>query len=780
MPTIRSAPAGHGSFLCGALMPEIAFPRLRLFQTLAARLLWGAVLVASWGVGQSLADGQADPPATPGSAPAVDFVRDIKPIFVTHCYECHGPGEERGGLSLAQHGLALSGGDTAPAFVPGSADASLLVKRVTGGQPPAMPLDREPLSDAQIDLLKRWIDQGAVWPESADEADPRHRAAADHWAFRPLVKPPLPAAALAESEATQAEPSPSEVIDRFVIAGLEAAGLQMQPAADRITLLRRATFDLTGLAPPPETILSFAADPRPEAYEELIEQLLASPAYGERWARHWLDVVRYSDSGGYDTDILYEQAWRYRQYCIRSFQDDKPFDRFLEEQVAGDELWPEQAEAMADAVAVWTLGQWPNAFDAFPDKLAYVRRNDQVVTLSEAMLGLTVGCANCHHHKYDPVSQRDYFGLEAVFAGSESFNRTTGNIAWVNGEKSHFRALRHAAEPVSVHLLRRGELNQPAGRMVPAAPAFLPQGGPLFPPGEENPGLARARLAKWITSPDHPLTARVIANRIWQWHFGRGFVATPNDFGTQGAAPSHRELLDWLAADLRDRGYHLKDLHRAIMHSRTYRQSSQRESAAVAKDPENILLASFPRRRMEAEAVWDRLLEASGRLDRRPVDEPFVPPLTDEELQGLYDINGNPRENKWKATEAQNRRAIYMLNRRSFRMPLLEAFDQPPNSVGCPVRPSTTVPGQALALLNGDIPVEQATALRDRLFREEPASDERRLNRAWLLVFARPIRADELASAREFLLSRPETPTADVWGELCLALFNTNEFVYVD
>jgi mono/diheme cytochrome c family protein len=775
MPTIRPAPAGHGSFLRGALMSDIAFPRL-LLQTLSSRLIRLALLVAAWGTGQSL----ADPPAAPEDAPAVDFVRDIKPIFVAHCYECHGPGEERGGLSLAQHALALSGGDSAPAFVPGSADASLLVKRVNGGQPPAMPLDREPLSDAQIDLLKRWIDEGAVWPESADEADPRHRAAADHWAFRPLVKPPLPGAAPAESEATQGEPSPSEVIDRFVIAGLEAAGLQMQPEADRITLLRRATFDLTGLAPSPEAILSFAADPRPEAYEELIEQLLASPAYGERWARHWLDVVRYSDSGGYDTDILYEQAWRYRQYCIRSFQDDKPFDRFLEEQVAGDELWPEQADAMADAVAVWTLGQWPNAFDAFPDKLAYVRRNDQVVTLSEAMLGLSVGCANCHHHKYDPLSQRDYFGLEAVFAGSESFNRTTGNVAWVNGEKSHFRALRHAAEPVSVHLLRRGELSQPAGRIVPAAPAFLPQGGPLFPPGEENPTQARARLANWITSPDHPLTARVIANRVWQWHFGRGIVSTPNDFGTQGAAPSHRALLDWLAADLRDRGYRLKDLHRTILLSRTYRQASQREAAAVARDPENIFLAGFPRRRMEAEAVWDRLLEASGRLDRRPVDEPFVPPLTDEELQGLYDLNGNPRENKWKATEAQNRRAIYMLNRRSFRMPLLEAFDQPPNSVGCPVRQSTTVPGQALALLNGDIPVEQATALKDRLFREEPDSDERRLDRAWLLVFARPIRADELASAREFLLSRPEAPTADVWGELCLALFNTNEFVYVD
>jgi hypothetical protein len=271
-----------------------------------------------------------------------------------------------------------------------------------------------------------------------------------------------------------------------------------------------------------------------------------------------------------------------------------------------------------------------------------------------------------------------------------------------------------------------------------------------------------------------------MANRIWQWHFGRGIVATPNDFGTQGSPPSHPELLDWLAADLRDHGWKLKRLHRAIMQSRTYRQSGQRDAVAVAADPENILLAGFPRRRMEAEAVWDRLLEASGRLDRRPVDEPFVPPLTDEELQGLYDINGKPREFKWKTTEAQNRRAIYMLNRRSFRMPLLEAFDQPPNSVSCPVRQTTTVPGQALALLNGDLPIEQATAMQERLAREEPDSMEQRLNRAWLLAFSRPIRQEELALARQFLAARPEKPVAEVWTELCLALINASEFVYVD
>lgn len=752
---------------------------------------WNRVMAtaASWSlsmlvgmVGMVVAeDVPADEPGSPAApSSAVDFVRDIKPIFVRHCYECHGPGQERGGLSLAERGLAVPGGDSGPAVVPGSAGTSLLLHRVTGQKAPAMPLDGEPLSAAEVQLLQAWIDQGADWPPSAEDADPRRLAAAEHWAFVPLVKPALPPSDAPQPISGTDEALATDAIDRFVVARLEARQLHLEPEADRITLLRRATFDLTGLAPAPEEIAAFAADTRPQAYPELIDRLLASPTYGERWARHWLDVVRYSDSGGYDTDIFYEQAWRYRTYCIRSFQEDKPFDRFLKEQVAGDELWPEQGEAMADAVAIWTLGQWPNAFDAFPDKLAYVRRNDQVVTLSEAMLGLTVGCANCHHHKYDPISQRDYFGLEAVFAGSETFNRTTGNVAWVNGEKSHFRALRHAAQPVPVHLLRRGALSQPAGQVVPAAPAFLPHGGPLFQKDAEEPTQARARLANWITAADNPLPARVIANRIWHWHFGRGIVATPNDFGTQGSPPSHPELLDWLATDLRDHGWKLKRLHRAIMLSRTYRQRGWRDAAAVAVDPENILLAGFPRRRMEAEAVWDRLLEASGRLDRRPVEEPFVPPLTDEELQGLYDINGKPREFKWKTTEAQNRRAIYMLNRRSFRMPLLEAFDQPPNSVSCPVRQTTTVPGQALALLNGDIPVEQAKAMQERLAREEPDSMEQRLNRAWLLAFARPIRQEELALARQFLDARPEKPVAEVWTELCLALINASEFVYVD
>jgi mono/diheme cytochrome c family protein len=750
--------------------------RARAGLTMATRLLAvaGSLALLSYAAPRSL---RADSPAG-----AVDFARDIKPLLVAHCYECHGPGEERGGLSLARRSLALAGGDHGPALVPGSADTSAIVRRLTGREAPAMPLDRASLNAAQIEIVRRWIDQGAPWPAAAEDADPRLVAARRHWAFQPLHKPALPSGsgrATAPDAPADAPRRAAAAIDAFVAARLAEDRMALMPAADPVTLLRRATFDLTGLAPSPEEVAAFSADQRPQAYPELVERLLASPRYGERWARHWLDVVRYSDSGGYDTDIVYEQAWRYRNYCIRSFNDDKPFDRFLEEQVAGDELWPEQATDLADAVAVWTLGQWPNAFDAFPDKLAAVRRNDQVTTLGEAMLGLTVGCANCHHHKYDPISQRDYFGLEAVFAASETFNAKTGKVAWAQGETSHFRGLRHAAPPVPIHLLRRGELSQPAGLVDAALPAFLPGGGPLFADGADRPAERRARLAKWITAADNPLTARVIANRVWQWHFGRGIVATPNDFGTQGAAPSHRELLDWLAADLRDHGWSLKRMHRAIMLSDTYRQSGRRDPQAVAADPQNALLYGFPRRRMEAEAVWDRLLQASGRLDLQPVDAPFVPPLSDEELQGLYDIGGNPRENKWKPTAAQGRRAIYMLNRRSFRMPLFEAFDQPPNSVSCPVRQVTTVPGQTLALLNGELALEQARGLQERLAREAPAPEER-LERAWLLAFARPIRADEREIARTFLAGRPGEAGADAWTELCLALMNASEFVYVD
>ena len=345
----------------------------------------------------------------------------------------------------------MDGGDNGKAIIPGKSALSPLVRLIAAlDEDNVMPPKGKRLSAEQVGLVRAWIDQGAVWPDGADEIDPHAAKVAGHWSFKPLQRPALP-----KPRDAGWIKSP---IDAFILAKLDEARLRPTAPAPREALLRRVYFDLTGLPPAVDEIQAFARDTRPDAYEKVVDRLLASPGYGERWARHWLDVVRYADSGGYETDIYYEQAWRYRDYVIRSFNDDKPYNQFLMEQVGGDELWPEQGEAMQDAVAVWTLGQWPNALDAFPDMLEYVRRTDQVVTFSEAMLGITVGCANCHNHKYDPISQRDYFGLEAIFAGSETWNKNTNSKAWGKGERTAYRILRHAPTPPAIHLLARGEL----------------------------------------------------------------------------------------------------------------------------------------------------------------------------------------------------------------------------------------------------------------------------------------------------------------------------------
>jgi mono/diheme cytochrome c family protein len=414
------------------------------------------------------------PPATR----AVDFARDIKPIFQNHCYECHGLSKDKGGLSLATRARALDGGDHGRVIVPGKSVLSPLVRLVAAVEEDhVMPPKGKRLSAEQVGLIRAWIDQGAAWPESADASDPRVAKVADHWSFKPLKRPALPQL---KDAAWISSP-----IDAFILAKLDKAKLRPTPPANKEAWLRRVAFDLTGLPPTPDEIKVFVNDAGPEAYAKVVERLLASPAYGERWARHWLDVARYADSGGFETDIFYEQAWRYRDYVIRSFNDDKPYNRFLMEQVAGDELWPELGEPMQDAVAVWTLGEWQNALDAFPSELEYVRRTDQVVTFSEAMLGLTVGCANCHNHKYDPISQRDYFGLEAIFAASETWDKNTKQKQWIKGQRSAFRILRHAPTPTPIHLLTRGELAKPRGLVSPALPAFLPGGGSL-PSGPEE------------------------------------------------------------------------------------------------------------------------------------------------------------------------------------------------------------------------------------------------------------------------------------------------------
>ena len=711
-------------------------------------------------------------------AQGVDFVRDIKPILQKNCYKCHGPGKEKGGLSLATRARAMEGGDAGTDIIAGQSAGSRLVQRITApeGDKP-MPPEGERLSAAQAGLISAWIDQGAAWPAGADEMDPRLARAADHWSFKALQRPALPV----RKEAWIASP-----VDAFILAGLDKAKLSPAPPATKEALLRRVSFDLTGLPPAPDEIAAFLNDARPDAWARVVDRLLASPAYGERWARHWLDVVRYADSGGYETDIFYQQAWRYRDYVIRSFNDDKPYDRFLMEQVAGDELWPEQGEAMQDAIAVWTLGEWPNSLDAFPDRLEYARRTDQVITLSEAALGLTVGCANCHNHKYDPISQRDYFGLEAVFAASETWNKNTGKTAWGKGERLAYRAMRHAETPVPIHLLTRGELPKPARLIQPALPAFLPGGGAL-PGGPEENHQRRARLARWLTSPQNPLPARVMANRVWQWHFGQALAATPNDLGTQGLPPSHPELLDWLASELIANGWNLKKLHRLLLLSSTYQQSAARDARAVAADPQDRLLAGFPRRRLEAEEVWDHLHAAAGTLDTKGFGPSFVPKLSAEELQGMYDLEGK-REKKWPVTPEQNRRALYILNRRSFRFPFFEAFDPATNAASCPLRQTTTVPAQALTLLNNSTVGEQARAMAENLARTAGPDLEPLVRRAWLLAYSRAVSEAELALAVRFITDTEASlaarsapaPRDDALVEFCLGIINTTEFIYSD
>jgi hypothetical protein len=621
-------------------------------------------------------------------------------------------------------------------------------------------------------------------------AEARRDRDAKQWAFRPVarVEPPK------DSDGWSANP-----VDHFLRTKQRENGLEPAGPANRRALLRRATFNLTGLSPTPGEIETWLGDDSPGAYERLVERLLASPHYGERWGRHWLDVVRYADTAGFESDPLYPTAWRYRDYVIKSFNADKPFDRFVQEQVAGDELWPDNRDA-AIATAMFCVGPALPESAMVGEQLEYEWLTDAADTTGAAFLGLTFGCARCHDHKYDPLTQQDYFAMQAVFAASDRpfpekvrLNR----IKALNGllsdapvpkdvlndprcavktEGNSGLHLFHRDRPLEVRVLKRGELTNPREKVAPGIPAvFFSEPGPSgsgrsAPLSDVRTSDRRAALAKWLTSPDNPLTARVIVNRVWGWHFGRGIVRTPNDFGAQGEPPTHPELLDWLARDFMEHGWSIKHLHRRILHSRAYQMASATDRDTLRVDPENRWLARFPRRRLEGEAVRDAMLASAGTLNDKPFGPAVVPPLGNEELTGLFDAKG-----KWPVTKdagEHTRRSVYLLERRTFVYPLFSAFDSPEVMVSCPRRQSTIVPTQALALLNSPLAHEQAAAFARRLVRECDNEHDRAV-RAWLLAFGRPITPSEAARATEFL--REGTLT-----ELCLALFNANEFIYLD
>jgi hypothetical protein len=711
--------------------------------------------------------------------------------------QCHGGKKVKGGLRLDSRAGLLEGGESGPAVVPGAPDKSLLIQALRYvHEDIKMPPDKQ-LPGPVVAAFAEWVKDGAVWSRGM-VVSVRARSRLP-WAFEPLKKVSLPP----DPAGWAAQP-----IDRFIRQQQRTRGLEPAVKADRRTLLRRATLDLTGLPPTPEEVDAFTTDRSPGAWAGVVERLLASPRYGERWGRHWLDVVRYADTGGFEADHLYPEAWRYRDYVIGSFNRDKPFDRFIQEQVAGDELWPENK---AHATGLYCVGPVQGESAMVSNQLEYEWLTDAVDTTGAAFLGLTFGCARCHDHKYDPITQADYYAMQAIFAASDrpypakvrllrikaldgllseapvpKKLLTDPRCTLQTGDRIGLR-LFHRQKPLAIHRLRRGELNKPAERVGPAFPAILLLRNEQTAFAGVRPAKRRAALARWLTSPANPLTVRVLVNRVWGWHFGQGIVRTANDFGNQGEPPTHPHLLDWLARDFMDHGWSLKDLHRRILLSSTYRMASVARGPGLEIDRENRLLWHFPRRRLEGEAIRDNMLACAGTLNPRPFGPPVVPPLQRQELTGLFDAG-----DKWPVTRdaAQHtRRSVYLLVRRTFVHPLFAAFDPPELMTSCSCRAQTIVPTQALTLLNSPLARVQAAAFAQRLLRECGDQPRNAVARAWRLAFGRPIMRAEEERALTFLgkrtagraaATRAVRPREAALAELCLALFNANEFIYVD
>jgi hypothetical protein len=768
--------------------------------------LWSTALISL----APTADGPSGPDR-PAKA-ALFFETNIRPILAGTCVKCHGEKKTRGGLRLDSRAALLQGGDSGPAVIPGDPDQSLLIQAIRQShQEIKMPPNRR-LPDEVVKDFVTWVKDGAAWSGERVASDEpltptplprgergRGEGVRRPWSFAPLRQTTPPADPSGWSE---------DPIDQFLRARQRDQGLVPASPADRRKLLRRVTFDLVGLPPTPADVEAFLADRSPEAWAKVVDRLLASPQYGERWGRHWLDVARYADTGGFEADPLYPGAWRYRDYVIRSLNADKPFDRFIQEQVAGDELWPDDREAVL-GTGLYCIGPTLEESAMLSNQLEHEWLTDAVDTTGAAFLGLTLGCARCHDHKYDPITQQDFYAMQAIFAASDrpySGKVRLLRIKGLNGllseapvpeqlkndprctlrteDKVGFH-LFHREQPMEVHRLHRGELGKPREVVAAAIPVALlassRSGEPsrtdawgaarLAAPTES--GKRRAALAYWLTADDNPLTARVLINRVWGWHFGQPLVRTPNDFGRQGEPPAQPELLDWLARDFMEHGWSLKRLHRRILLSATYRMQSIAEGPGIEADPENRLLWHFPRHRLEGEAIRDSMLACAGTLNPKLFGPAVVPPLSRQELAGLFDANG-----KWPVTKdasQHTRRSIYVLVRRTFPYPLFAAFDPPEVMTSCPCRRPTVVPTQALTLLNSPLAREQSTAFAQRLRKECGDDPEQLVARAWLLAFGRPVSPAERERAIAFLKKRP-----DALADLCLALFNTNEFIYVD
>ncbi len=816
--------------------------------------------------------GAAEVDASQPTAEQVRFFEaQVRPVLVENCVKCHGPEKPKAHLRLDSRAAILTGGDTGPAVVPGKAEESLLITAISHTDDVLKMPPKQKLDAARIAALTQWVKIGVPWPGSAKDASepaPARKGeyqitAKDraHWAFRPIVRPAVPGSS---DRAWAAKP-----IDAFIREGLDARGLQPNPPATKQELIRRATYDLTGLPPTPEEVEAFLNDPSPLAYEALVDRLLDSPRYGEKWGRHWLDLVRFAETNSYERDGAKPNAWRYRDYVIRALNDDKPYDRFIREQLAGDELPDADTESFV-ATGYYRLGIWDDEptdrEQAFFDGL-----DDIVATTGQVFLGLTVDCARCHDHKLDPIPQKDYYRLVSFFrninhyrnggptdevpllkdadarrayeakaaeiqhqhdevqaaltAFEEEFRqryeqvegkpsprsqRDLHELILAEGprllsdertqmyerQRRELKELSRASVPVDkalcisepgsgapeTYVLMRGNPHVPGDKVEPAFLSVLGTPPPAVPPRPAGARTCGRRLvlANWIASAENPLTARVIANRLWQHHFGRGIVRSPNNFGLQGDRPTHPELLDWLAAELLSQGWRLKPLHRLIMTSNAYRMSSRTNPEALAKDPVNDTFWRFDMRRLSAEEIRDSILFVTGTLNLKMYGPGVYPEIPAEVMAG----QSRPGNGWGKSTpEEQARRSIYVHVKRSLLMPILESFDLAETDRATPVRFATTQPTQALAMLNSAFLNRQAELLATRIRREAGGEVYKQVARALCLTTSRnPEDAEVRRGAALVDALRTEGGISDdgALAAFCLVVLNLNEFLYLD
>ncbi|MFN0106595.1 MAG: PSD1 and planctomycete cytochrome C domain-containing protein [Bryobacteraceae bacterium] len=783
-------------------------------------------------------------------------------ILEGNCFSCHGAAKVAG-LDLRTRESAVAGGARGAAIRPGSAKESLLYQAVLRNTALQMPPGKKALEAAEIEVLRDWIDAGSPWTAASTPAGP------SWWSFQPIRRP-----------------AGQRTIDSFINAKLTENKLRAGPRAPRRTLIRRVYYTLHGLPPSPVEVEAFVNDKDPEAWEKLVDKLLASPRYGERWGRHWLDVVRYADTGGFETDIYFPNAWRYRDYVIQAFNSDKPFFQFVQEQVAGDEIWPndlaldggfqvpDEKKRHLDAkiaTGMYAIGPVYHEAGLFGGQQRYEWLTDVVDTTGEAFLGLTLGCARCHDHKFDPLTARDYHAMMAVFAASDErevpvipkfniYGYKSGYPRWLKAEeikaaigridqgarkrvvdkvRARFSeevlkafdtpdsertpaqrelapkvelamteaglkenaqgiaadisytpeetAMREGlirelgdaalkANPVAqtatvlgpadkvydIFLTSRGDWRSKGPRIDPALPAVIANGVNV------DSTLRRKSLAQWLADPKHPLTARVMANRIWHWNFGRGIVGTPNDFGRQGDAPTHPELLDWLAAELIENGGSIKKLQRLILLSDAWRRDSADDNANPTIDANNRYLWRANRQRIDAESLRDSVLSTAGALNTKMGGRPVIPPLSKEEYTVMWAREQWPEA--MDKTE-HDRRSVYLYVKRAFPLPMLASFDSPESSVSCARRDATTVAPQALTMMNSEFMLQQARRLAARVEKESNP-----VERLWRLTLQRTPTTVETQRAEAFL--NDSAPGA--MARLALVLFNLNEFLYTD